>query len=422
MRKYSLSPLTLLLVSASFSGSVSAQELPGIEALSNRLAQELPGYWQVDDLTVIAQASEGDIRSPTAVIRYEARVQNLAPLFKVSDQTMAPFVVVVPTVDQNSNRTLYGIMELGYSAGVWSGSVKIENPVTGLGQPADLFENPVVVLGSERQKQLATILASSQMEALANELQDKVISLTLQQERESALLEAQYRQRRAEIEQRQAQEIEELRSGNPAELQQLRAQAEARRQELQKGYQEELSNLMAANARNIAETRARQAAQIRELEVGFNARIDSLKRQISSSQELNNLQEQFMRILETQSQNYSRIVELHANAVLKRAQTMQSYLGQWTGAVTCRSSQNQIRFVADKVEGQSVSGTIIYDLESSYPAVLNVLNLDLSLPTGVTLIPIGNNDPWTYTAEIDRDGVLRGTRVNNSRCVIVLSQ
>jgi len=401
-----------------------AQELPDRSELSQRLSAALPSYWQVDNLKVVAAVREGDIRTPSAVVRFEAETNNIVELFKDSSQRVGPFIVVVPTVVQSSNRTLYGIMELNYSAGAWYGTVEIENPVTGLGQPMDLFDDPVVVLGSDRQQQVTELLASSQIIALTNEFQDEIASIRIQREKELADLEAVYRQDRLEIEQRQAQEIDDLSSENLPELQQLRTQADARSQELEQTFQKELSDLMETNAQKLAEMRAQQSAQIRELEVGFTARVDSLKSQISNSKELTGLQEQFMQVLELQSANYSRIIELHANAVLERAKTMQSYLGQWTGAVTCSNRQQQIRFVAEKVEGQSVSGTIFYPGEtlSTYPAVLNILNVDLSRPTAVTLIPTGLDDLWTYVAEIGSDGVLRGQIINQNLCNIVLSQ
>jgi len=52
-------------------------------------------------------------------------------------------------------------MDITYNAGQWTGPVNVENPVNGLGQPQDSFTVPTLVLGSDRQQEVADALRST---------------------------------------------------------------------------------------------------------------------------------------------------------------------------------------------------------------------------------------------------------------------
>ncbi len=442
--------LILWLVGAP--GQALSQELPGNAALVQHLSKQLPGYWKVDGLEIVAEEKSGDVRTPVSIIRYEATAHTTLPLFLETGQRVDPFALVAPSLEADTRRRLFGIMELSYSAGVWSGSVEIENPVGGLGMPVDMFSTPVIVAGSDRHNQIAEMLRSAHMSELTNQLENHIQELMVSHKARLSEVVAEHRHELERMEAEQTERLEALRSGSAPELERLKGEIEVARQELEKGFQEELAeqttlhegrvadlrarqetnvsefetrlaDLERDHSERLAEIRARQAGEIKELEVGFEARISSVKQQIGESNELMELQEQLISALEQHGRNYAAITELRLQVMSERSNTVRAYLGRWTGVVVCRREQWQIRFTAEAAEGQSIAGTFSYSggTSGSVAATLNILSADLTQAVPVTLFT-DTNDVFDYRGEIAEDGYIRAKVDNNDGCELTLSK
>jgi hypothetical protein len=139
---------------------LSAQELPSFNDLQSRFSANVPSYWELKDFRVIASAKRGEPINPLAMVRYEADVAPKTDLFTSTGERAGPFAIVLKTHPQGQMRTIFGTMQLSYTAGNWSGAPVIENPVADLGQPQDLFTQPTLELGSDQQKEVLAALRS----------------------------------------------------------------------------------------------------------------------------------------------------------------------------------------------------------------------------------------------------------------------
>ena len=176
---------TTLLTTATIA---AAQDLPTPETLDRLVTEALPSYWATENFETIATSRNGDAASPSAVVRFEVDAMPDSNLFAEAGRE-GPFVIVVPTEPAETRRRLYGVHNLTYRAGQWSGDVTIENPVDGLGQPKDLFGGPVLVLGDEETE--------AKLEALRN---TAVAGAGARQEAELVRLSAAHEQAMAELE------------------------------------------------------------------------------------------------------------------------------------------------------------------------------------------------------------------------------
>ncbi len=256
MKSVSLSFASLLLAT-----SAIAQAIPDPEELSGRLSGHLPSYWTVEAFRLIAQSDVGDAARPQSIIRFEADTTPTSPLY-VQVEQQEPFAIVAATHDEGVQRTLYGVMDLTYRAGEWAGEVEIENPVAGLGRPADLFDRPVLVLGDpdaeariEQVRQQRESNAIARFERQLSELQNEQ-----QTELETAARE-------------HSAELSRLTTEQNNELEQAQAQHRRASRQLAREHQDEIANLSARHAAAVAALNTEQ----RTLEGGLEAEVAALR-------------------------------------------------------------------------------------------------------------------------------------------------
>ncbi len=283
-------PLASILLAT----SAIAQAPPEPEELAERLAGQLPPFWSVDEFRLTAQSDLGDAARPRFVVRFEAEAAPVTPLFAQIEQ-QDPFVVVAPTHDEGLARTLYGIIDLSFRAGVWSGEVEIENPVSGLGRPADLFDRPVLVLGDPeaeariaqmREQREGNLVAAfeRQLTVLRNEHEATLAQLRRDQE---ATLEAARREHAAALarltgaqaeelaqaEEQHGRTMQQIGRDHEGEVAELRAVHEAaltalrsERETLEGGLEAEVANLRRTQAEQRATATAEHEAAMRGIE------------------------------------------------------------------------------------------------------------------------------------------------------------
>ena len=265
--------IRLSLASFLLATSAMAQALPEAEELAGRVGEQLPPYWSVAEFRLIAQSDLGDAARPRSVIRFEADAAPTSPLF-VQVEQQDPFVIVAPTHDEGGLRTLYGVIDLTFRAGVWSGEAEIENPVSGLGRPADLFDRPILVLGDpEADARIAQMRESRESNAVARFERQ----LTLMRDEHEAAL--------AQLRQEQELVLETARREHAAALVRLTgemeeevAQARARHgrtlQQLARDRDAEIADLRAAHEAAVTALHGEQQA----LEGGLEAEVDALRK------------------------------------------------------------------------------------------------------------------------------------------------
>lgn len=252
--------------------ALNAQPLPDEAALAGQLSRALPGYWQVNDLTIVASTQAGDAMRPRAYIRFEAGAAPVADLHLQAGRE-GPFAVLTRTVEAGASRRLYGVFDLSYAAGNWTGDPLIENPVDGLGQPRDMFTLPTLVLGDPDGEAALQALRTNTLAEAAAALERELAALRSAQAAELANLEIAH-----------AEALAAQRSRNAAALSEADEAFKAERATLERAHREELARLTAEAAPRLAEAeaalqralaeadsraaeamRARQAAQEAEL-------------------------------------------------------------------------------------------------------------------------------------------------------------
>lgn len=256
MKTVSLSFASLLLAT-----SAIAQAVPGPDELSGRLSGHLPSYWTVEAFRLIAQSDVGDAARPQSVIRFEADTTPTSPLY-VQVEQQEPFAIVAATHYEGVQRTLYGVMDLTYRAGEWAGEVEIENPVAGLGRPADLFDRPVLVLGDpEGEARIEQLRQQRESNAIARfERQLSKLRNEQQTELETAARE-------------HAAELSRLTTEQNNEMEQAQAQHRRASRQLAREHQDEIANLSARHAAAVAALNNEQQT----LEGGLEAEVAALR-------------------------------------------------------------------------------------------------------------------------------------------------
>jgi len=261
MKAIQLSIASLLLAT-----SALGQALPDDTELSERIAQSLPAYWDVAGFRLVAQTDLGDAANPRSLIRFEADAVPANPLFTQVD-TLDPFAIVVPTQSDDEPRILYGVMDLSYRAGEWSGDIEIENPVDELGQPADLFSSPTLIMGEpEAEARIAQFRAQRE------------VNLAAQLDRALTALRNDHATALRQLEADQQTELDAARRDHDTRLARLRAEDreardaaaaehEAAMRRLVQDHRDAQAELRRTYAETLAELEAEQAERERALEL-----------------------------------------------------------------------------------------------------------------------------------------------------------
>ena len=454
--KYMVLTVPLIAIAA----SVSAQELPPDEDLARRVT--VPGFWEIQGFRIVAQAMVGTPIEPRAQIRFEADASPLGDLFVPSGPDgLGPFVTLIASTPDETVRTLYGTMELTYAAGQWNGPVNIENPLDGLGQPLDSFTSPTLVLGSDRQREVAESLRSAAAAELRIALDADRQRLMEEQAAELAAMRAAHLAELSAL--RQAQdagvvELEGLRSGieaeaarieketeelraaalarlseqlgvaeadHRAELDALRGAHDVRMRELKSAQSEELGAAVTAHleelqaletehARAMGALVAEQEREMAELTTKLETRKASLEAQIAAADEVLALQAALAARQTAIGVNDESIRAAEQQRQAEFGQSLEAFKGTWTGLALCtyRNADQTytVNLNLETVAGGSIQGTMSNPTWQTRTATVHLLGNDLTLPLALK-VTITNGDvigTTTLDMTLQPDGWLVG--------------
>lgn len=251
-----------------FPSLVLAQDLPDTKSIRELIANNVPGYWDLGEITVVATSRGGDVAKPTALMRFEAEATNREPLFALASEE-GPYALVVPTHDSEQVRTLYGVADLSYFAGSWAGGVTIENPVDALGHPVDLFVKPVLILGSEEAQVRLAALRDQSIGALVSQQEAEVQTMT----------------------NRHAARVSELKQAQENELKMLSAEQARKVTDMLAANAGELSENLAAHSKAVSDMKAAHAIQLAELTAAKNK--DVLRLQAQEEKRISELEKKY---------------------------------------------------------------------------------------------------------------------------------
>ena len=362
----------------------AAQDLPTPETLDRLVTEALPSYWATENFETIATSRNGDAASPSAVVRFEVDAMPDSNLFAEAGRE-GPFVIVVPTEPAETRRRLYGVHNLTYRAGQWSGDVTIENPVDGLGQPKDLFDGPVLVLGDEETEAKLEALRNTVVASAGARQEAELVRLSAAHEQAMAELEATHNGRLADLQRANSQAVAEAESAvaetlaateaeGPRSVARLResyetqraelaegnepaiAQARAEREKLlaaeQEATQKALSQTRNASANELETLRAEHAErrgamieaqrqEMAELETKLATERASLERQVETGEEVVRLQGQLSTLLEERALGAARQMDAFEAARKARLDFFARLPRSWSGQVRCLSEGEQ---------------------------------------------------------------------------------
>ena len=250
---------------------------PSQVSLEAAIAAELPAYWAIGELRIVATVNEGDAVEPLVRQRFEADATPAAALFIADADAPAvfePFIALIPTEPESRTRTLYGIATSTYTGGTWRTEIALENSVDNLGKPRAFFDRPAFILGSDEEAELAERLKANRLQGLQAELErarqvvleehaerlrgleaahdESVAELRAAQEQDLAELRAQHQDTMQAVRQQQAQLQFRVKAGLPA----LREKLEREEQEMEAQHRETLEALKADTQRKMQELSA----------------------------------------------------------------------------------------------------------------------------------------------------------------------
>jgi hypothetical protein len=434
------------------SGGASAQDLPGAGKLLEIAGGEMPPYWAVSNLEIIATSKGEDAAAPRAVIRFEADASPSDPLFVETGQE-GPFTIVVPTEGQEATRRLYGVFDLGYRAGNWSGDVEIENPVTNFGQPRDLFDRPTLIQGSEQAATRLSKIRENDIAAAVAAHEAEVTRLQGEHEKAVAMIRASQSQTLQDLDGALTSKVNAKRRENAEALDEARAEGEREVSELRQKYQTQIADLTSDNEPVIAEAKAEREealaaerentrAALQTLREEQAAEIETLKSEHAARRgELIETQRQQLAELETrlgtERQSLQRQLEMAEDVITlqsdlvaaldERGDTVQTLLGafdaeqqrrtaffarlekEWFGTVRCDEIEGQGRSWDNtakiQIDDQRLSdGFTGYITEGDdYERISTSLNQDSpTIPANLTLVvDEDERTPWSNAKSLD---------------------
>ena len=286
-------PILYLAAYVSIFSIAQAQEDPSNERIEEIIVAELPRWWEVLDLRIVATSDIGNAATPERVIRFEAEASPRATLYAETDR-VGPFAIVVPTFGEDEKRTLYGVVSVRYRAGVWSGEALIENPVEGLGTPEQAFDGPVLVSGSDKMLKAMEALASQSV---------------------------------ADFNRRLAEELERV------EEEHARAAAKAL-----EAHKQDIDRLQADAAAEIARIRAEADETTERAKAEESARVSKLVAELRETEEERALKEQLAERRRELVEASRRLEAAAAASAARRKEIVSGFAGTWTGRVDCRTS------------------------------------------------------------------------------------
>lgn len=265
--------------------AVTAQEIPSASDLQVRIEASIPGYWEVEDFRVVAAIQQGDPITPKALIRFEASISPSKNLFVSAGDHVGPFEVVVQSFDETRTRTLFGTLQLSFSAGNWSGTPDFENPVNGLGLPRDMFLNPTMILGSEEQQALIEKISDNQAGSAQARLAAELERLEVEGAARVAATEQEFEFRLEALRANYAPKIQAEEARLATEIDRLNQEFETRIAALKTAHASKMVGLRATHAAKLASLE-RDIAEAEDVVLGQERLMAAQKRSLAIQKEL----------------------------------------------------------------------------------------------------------------------------------------
>ena len=242
-------------------GAATANEPPSADDVEQIIANTLPGYWRVDQLSLSDPVDYGNPVEPEWRWRYEALIAPKEPLY-VDGGRHEEVVLLKLSLGPESAQTLYGVAVATFQAGVWSGEARHENrPFDHGGEPASFFPGRTVVVGSPEERELREATWQRALEELEATHKAKVAASKIEHQGELAAAKEAHR----------------------AALERLKADLEAERARREAEYESELAVRLAAVEADLkAEAQQRrveitESEKLTELSAEARDRVDALE-------------------------------------------------------------------------------------------------------------------------------------------------
>lgn len=398
---------TLAIFLGSTSMPLMAQELPSAMQLKDRLSLEMPSYWSINDLRIVNSLVQGDPINPMAIVRFEANTTPLFDLYHSTGETVGPFEVITNSLESETTRTLYGTIQMSYSAGNWVGEPNIENPVYQLGVPRDMYEVPTVELGSQEQSDLMARLYDSQ-------IREKEAIL------ETALLElqAKHEQTKIQLENSLQSELASIRSKVDPEISRHKRELQNSLDELTRDNNKEINTIMADHSKIVGELKAKQAQIVAELEVGLLETKRRLEREYSDAAEVLELQEQLIPILKLSSEKQREVENIIRENKNSSREFFESFGSMLHGSIDCkitgsdRTFSKPIFFEVSDTTAAGIIGKVKFDPEDKRSASAS-LNLATANGVDTQMLTFAIQGFGTHELRFEDNGVMRGVGGGN---------
>ncbi|MCC5860221.1 MAG: hypothetical protein JJT90_18885 [Ectothiorhodospiraceae bacterium] len=252
--------------------AVFAQEGPDADVLAQHLIMDLPPYWSVQSVSIIAEVNDGDAVDPKIRQRFEAMVSPRADLFVTAPGDLdlpPPHIRARPTLASGAERVLYGTTRAEMAAGRWRLAIVLENDVSDLGQPLDMFREPAVVQGSEEEQAIITAARDDLLANVIAELESRMERLQRTHEAEIEEATARHEQQLAAQQRRFEEELGRIEQEQADSLEAMRAAFERRLALIVQEFEEEAAILRAeaeaaAELTRLEQERAQRRAELAE--------------------------------------------------------------------------------------------------------------------------------------------------------------
>jgi len=342
-----LKSTALILASTAISLHVSeaySQENPTEPLLQEMIMAEVPSWWQIESLTIVATSDLGDAILPKRAIRFEAEASPTDTLY-VELERLGPFSLVVPALESDDKRTLYGVATVEYNAGQWFGEVMIENPVEGLGGPDSSFDIPTLVAGSARAIETLATINNKYTEEMNSRFIAEQESLRAAHGKEVAAIINAHKERLLEmadkaqaLENDNARQLAEVGEDHRGMLDDLSKAHELSLVELQSAHDDLILRLEAARDEKIAEIERAADHEIGKARAEADARVAELTDVLKETEAERLLKDQILDEQERLLASSSLLEEAAKKASERRIEIADDLAGEWTGRVDCSTS------------------------------------------------------------------------------------
>lgn len=434
--------------------SALAQELPSTEDLLSRI--DLPGFWEATDLRVVAEAMVGTPVAPRAQIRFEVDASPSTDLYiPIDSEQLGPFLTIIASTPRGTLRTIYGTMDISYTAGKWTGPIIVENPVDGLGNPQDAFSVPTLILGSDRQQSVSEDLRSSASAELkialdrdrqqlmeqnaAEQTSMKAAHLaalsSLRKDHDQAriALEEQIREVEAKVEALSVHfddrfrageallkekldhaeaginlEIDTLNDSHQAKLRELKAAQSTEFGSVVATHLAEMQTLEIDHAKAVGSLIAEQEREMAEVTSKLETRKTSLAAQVAVADEVLALQASLTARQTAIQVNDESIKAAEQQRQEQFGQSLDGIIGTWTGTIVCKHSSARdgqlltIDFIGEEVVGRSIAGelkNVTWGGSYNSTVQIHLVGNDLTMP--LALKATANNPRALGVAALD---------------------